>query len=88
MIYSNTHLKSRETVPLKGQCHEIFDLRFFHQTILLDPLSGSLEGFRFYFRIRRDIRIRKLIRVVGYNAEKNSFNDPKNFGIFILLDVK
>ena len=57
--------KSHATIPLKGQCHEIFDLRFFHQTILLDPLSGSLEGFRFYFRIRRDIQMRKLISVVG-----------------------
>ena len=62
---------------------------FFHQTILLDPLSGSLEGFRFYFQIRRDIRIRKLTSVVGYNAEKKKFlTDPKFFCIFILLDVK
>jgi hypothetical protein len=29
--------KSHDTVPLKGQCHEIFDLRFFHQTIPLGP---------------------------------------------------
>jgi hypothetical protein len=31
--------------PLKGQCHEIFDVWFFHQTI-------TLKYFRTLFRIR------------------------------------
>ena len=86
LMKKNGGQKSRDTVPLKGQCHEIFDLRFFHQTLPLDPLSGSLEWFRFYFRIRRDIRIRKFekcfprcgtqrwafFRVVSHNAEQFS----------------
>ena len=64
-------------IGLKGQCHEIFYLCFFHQTILLGPLSGSLEGFRFYFRIRGEIRIKKFEKVVprcGIQRGKKKFS--------------
>jgi hypothetical protein len=30
---------------LKGPCHEIFDLRFFHQTIPSGPLTHGLKPF-------------------------------------------
>jgi hypothetical protein len=31
--------------PLKGQCQEVFDLRFFHQTIPPRPLIHGLKPF-------------------------------------------
>jgi hypothetical protein len=37
--------KSRETIPLKGYYHEIFDLWFFHQTIPPGPLFNGLKPF-------------------------------------------
>jgi hypothetical protein len=40
---------------LKGQCHEIFDPRFFRQPIMPRPLINTLEYFRFLFRIPRAI---------------------------------
>ena len=36
------HLLPCEVVLLKGQSHEVFDLRFCHQTVLL---SGTLRRF-------------------------------------------
>jgi hypothetical protein len=38
---------------LKGQCHEIFDLWFFHQVI--PPLIHGLKPFWILLRIRRDM---------------------------------
>jgi hypothetical protein len=42
-------------ILLKGQCHEIFDPRFFRQSITPRPLINTLKYFRFLFRIRRAI---------------------------------
>jgi hypothetical protein len=41
---------------LKGQCHEIFDPRFFRQSITPRPLINTPKYFRILFRIRRAIR--------------------------------
>jgi hypothetical protein len=41
---------------LKGQCHEIFDPRFFRQSIIPRPQINTLKYFRILFRIHRDIR--------------------------------
>jgi hypothetical protein len=49
-------------IILKGQCHEIFDPRFFRQSITPRPLINTLK----YFRIRRAIRPLSLIP--GYAA--------------------
>jgi hypothetical protein len=48
-------------IPLKGQCHEIFDPRFFRQSITPRPLINTLKYFRILFRIRRAIRPLSLI---------------------------
>jgi hypothetical protein len=40
----------------KGQCHEIFDPRFFRQSITPRPLINTLKYFRILFGIRRAIR--------------------------------
>jgi hypothetical protein len=37
---------------LKGQCHEIFDLWFFRQSITPRPQMNTLKYFRVLFQIR------------------------------------
>jgi hypothetical protein len=46
---------------LKGQCHEIYDPWFFHQSIPLGPLIHGLKPFQIQIRIRGDIRFLVLI---------------------------
>jgi hypothetical protein len=41
---------------LKGQCHEIFDYWFFHESVSHKPLSIPLGPFRIFSKIRGDIR--------------------------------
>ena len=43
---------------LKRQCHEIFDLYFFHEWNPSGPLINRLKWFCFKIRFRQDIRIR------------------------------
>jgi hypothetical protein len=45
----------RIDIVLKGQCHEIFDPPFFHQSITPRPLINTLKYFRILFRIRQAI---------------------------------
>jgi hypothetical protein len=49
-------LNSVRKLNLKGQCHEIFDPRFFRQSITPRPLINTLQYFRILFWIRRAIR--------------------------------
>jgi hypothetical protein len=41
---------------LKGQCHDIFEPRFFSQTIPARAMIHGKRPFRIWLRIRRDIR--------------------------------
>jgi hypothetical protein len=41
---------------LKGQCHEIFCFRFFHESFSPKPLKITLGSFRIFSKIRGDIR--------------------------------
>jgi hypothetical protein len=41
---------------LKGHCHEIFDFRFFYESVSSKPLSIPIGPFQFFSKIRRDIR--------------------------------
>jgi hypothetical protein len=41
---------------LKGQCHEIFDYRFFHESVSPHLQSFPLGPFRIFSKIRGDIR--------------------------------
>jgi hypothetical protein len=41
---------------LKGQCHDIFDFRFFHQPVSPKPLSIPLGLFRIFSKICENIR--------------------------------
>jgi hypothetical protein len=45
---------------LKGQCHEIFDPRFFHQTIPPRALIHGLKLSRILLRICRENRVGNL----------------------------
>jgi hypothetical protein len=45
---------------LKGQCHEIFDPRFFHQTITPRALIHGLKPFCIWLRFRRENRDNRL----------------------------
>ncbi len=40
---------------LKGQCHEIFDFRFFHESLSPKPLSIPLGPFQIFLKILGDI---------------------------------
>jgi hypothetical protein len=35
---------------LKGQCHEIFDFKFFHESVSPKPLSIPLGPFEIFFK--------------------------------------
>ncbi len=43
-------------VILKGQCHEIFDFWFFHESVSPKPLSIQLGQFLIFSKIRGDFR--------------------------------
>ncbi len=49
---------------LKGQCHEIFDFWFFHESVSPQPLSIPLESFRIFLKIRGYIRSSRCITSV------------------------
>jgi hypothetical protein len=44
------------TSSLKGQCHEISDFWFFHESVSPKPLSIPIGSFRIFSKIRGDIR--------------------------------
>ena len=50
-MYSNLCLSFRETVPLKGECHEMFDVKFFssNSLLLLVPLEVPQDDFIFVY---------------------------------------
>ena len=43
-------------ISLNGQCHNIFVCWFFHQIAPPGPIRGTFGRFRFFPKIRRDIR--------------------------------
>jgi hypothetical protein len=45
-----------EAVSFKGQCHEVFDFRFFHESVSPKPLSILLEPFQIFSKFRGYIR--------------------------------
>ena len=48
---------------LKGVCHEIFDLQFYHDSKPSGPLIHRIKDFRIRFRFRRDIQtLKKALR--------------------------
>jgi hypothetical protein len=48
-------------IILKGQCHEMFDLWFFRQSITPRPQMNTLKYFRILFQIRWEINENMLI---------------------------
>jgi hypothetical protein len=49
-------LRNFEIFLLKGQCHEIFDFRFFHESVSSHPQNNPLGPVRIFSQIRGDIR--------------------------------
>jgi hypothetical protein len=59
ILCSSTQLQSdydRHQLPLNGQYHKIFCLRFFHKIIYIGPCYITLTYFPIWLRILRDLR--------------------------------
>ena len=56
---------------LKGVCHKIFDIHFFHDSNPSRPLIKRLENFRIRFQFHRDIWIFKKLRGVHHTGESS-----------------
>jgi hypothetical protein len=50
---------------LKGECHKIFDYRFFQASVSPNPLSIPLGPFRILSKIRGDIRSSRSTTTTG-----------------------
>ena len=59
-------------LTLKGVCHEIFNLHFFHDSNPSGPRINRLKYFLILFQFRRDILIFKKLRGVWHTAESDS----------------
>jgi hypothetical protein len=57
---------------LKGQCHEIFCIWFFHESVSPKPLSIPLGPFRIFSKIRGDIRSSRLTTAINDTGGKIS----------------
>ena len=53
--YANNKMYSHSHLKLKGMCHDIFDLHFFHDSNPSGPLINRIKYFPIRFRFRRDI---------------------------------
>ena len=75
ILYSSNKNLSKTLVPekiIKGVCHEIFDLHFFHDLNPSRPLINRLKYFRTRFRFHQDIQIFKKLRSVHPTVESSS----------------
>jgi hypothetical protein len=70
------------SLVLKGQCYEIFAFGFFHESVSPKPLSIPLGPFRFFLKIRGDIRSSRLTtgnNDTGGNLPPVSMTPSANF---------
>jgi hypothetical protein len=63
-------------IELKGQCHEIFDFRFFHESASPKPLSLPLGLFRIFSKNCGDISSSKYTISVFNQKSFNYFFTP------------
>ena len=70
--WTNRGRKSRWTVSLKGVCHKIFELHFFHDSNPSGPLIKRVKYFRIRFQFSRDIQIFKKLCSVHHTVESSS----------------
>jgi hypothetical protein len=71
-----------QIIFLKGQCHEIFDPRFFRQTIPSRPLIKRLKQLGIWFRIRWDIPVSKMFGI------RALMRPQKRFPGFIAVSIR
>ena len=64
-------------MSLKGVCHMIFDLHFFHDLNPSSPLINRLKYFRIRFRFFRDIR--------SQSSKKSTLRCASHCGVKILV---
>jgi hypothetical protein len=57
---------------IKGQCHEIFCFRFYHESSFPKPLKITLGSFHIFSEIHRDIRNSRCTAFINDNSEKFS----------------
>ncbi len=72
------------TIVLKGQCHEIFDFWFFHESVSLKPLSIPLGPFQIFAKICGDIRSSRLTTGVVDNGGKCKKSSIRKILIILL----
>jgi hypothetical protein len=68
---------------LKGQCHEIFDFWFFHESVSPKNLSIPLRPFRIFSKIRGDIRGSRCTTGVNDTGGMEKIFNQKNFNNFV-----
>jgi hypothetical protein len=67
---------------LKGQCHEIFDPRFFHQSTPPRAPIHRLKPFRIWLRISREIRFgNRQNRLPWCQWDRGSWSSPSTFPV-------
>jgi hypothetical protein len=70
-------------LTLKGQCHEIFDFWFFHESVSPKHLSMPLRPFRIFSKIRGDIRGSRCTAGVNNRWQMEKIFKQKNFNNFV-----
>jgi hypothetical protein len=48
---SSSPIATGKVMPIKGQCHDIFNLIFFHESVSFKSLSIPLRSFQFFSKI-------------------------------------
>jgi hypothetical protein len=64
-----------------GECHEIFDFRFFHESVSPEPLSIPLGPVTIFFEIRRDFAVQGAQMAKGI-LKKSSIRKVFNYFIW------
>jgi hypothetical protein len=74
-INKQVFIEGGEAKRLKGQCHEIFDFWFFHESVSPKPVSIPLGSFQIFSKIRGDIRCSRFatgVNDTGGKCKKSS----------------
>ncbi len=81
---STNHNKRNSGEDLKGQCHEIFDFRFFHKSVSPKPLRIPLGSFRIFFEnSRRYSQLKICHRRQWHRWQMQNIFDHKSFNYLL-----
>jgi hypothetical protein len=62
---SSRPIATGKVTPIKGQCHEIFNLIFFHELVSPKPLSIPLRPFPIFLKILKIFAVQGAPLVLG-----------------------